>query len=420
MNIAVIECAEPEILGVNSPATVIYISDYAYDEFERRDAAALSYRIPVDIAPMHFQKWPPFLIDLLPQGFGRHELLKYLQLRTSAEMTGDWPLLLAGAGNPIGHLRILDAFQWLNEKSSEDHLPIQGFTRDDIINRHEGFLESLAPYGLFITGSSGVQGAWPKLLLTESDDGLFYLDHVLPDHTAKKHWLVKFFRGDNENMKRIFMAEEPYMRLAHFLGLRVFGMLERQGNALFIPRFDRTVTDGTVERHAQESIAVLCGYSGFGALISHNEICRNLAKACTDPITEIIEYLKRDIANVILGNRDNHSRNTAITRSWQGHIALTPLFDFAPMWLHPDGISRDSRWARDDGGAPKWASVIAQIEAETDIPASDLRNVLIDWLPTLERLELQLDIENIDVGIQEYCRPRIQETCRQIKELQHG
>ena len=37
-----------------------------------------------------------------------------------------------------------------------------------------------------------------------------------------------------------------------------------------------------------------------------------------------------------------------------------PLFDFAPMWLHPDGIARRLRWQADDGGAPNWASVINQ------------------------------------------------------------
>lgn len=46
--------------------------------------------------------WPVFLIDLLPQGFGRRELLHRLDFPETAEERSDWPLLLAGAGNSIG------------------------------------------------------------------------------------------------------------------------------------------------------------------------------------------------------------------------------------------------------------------------------------------------------------------------------
>ena len=37
-------------------------------------------------------------------------------------------------------------------------------------------------------------------------------------------------------------------------------------------------------------------------------------------------------------------RNTALQRDFEGRIALTPLYDFAPMYLHPDGIARRIRW----------------------------------------------------------------------------
>lgn len=80
----------------------------------------------------------------------------------------------------------------------------------------------------------------------------------------------------------------------------------------------------------------------------------------TDPMRDVIEYIKRDIANVVLGNKDNHARNTAIGRKPDGSIGLTPLFDYAPMWRHPDGIARRIRWELDDGGTPNWASAIAQ------------------------------------------------------------
>ena len=59
--------------------------------------------------------------------------------------------------------------------------------------------------------------------------------------------------------------------------------------------------------------------------------------------------MRRDVLNVALGNRDNHLRNTALQRFEDGTIRLTPLFDFAPMMLHPDGIARSSRWEGEQG-----------------------------------------------------------------------
>jgi serine/threonine-protein kinase HipA len=155
---------------------------------------------------------------------------------------------------------------------------------------------------------------------------------------------------------------------------------------LFIPRFDRKVVGGRVMRIGQESIASLCGVGGFGALFSHNEVCRRLAGVVTDPTCEVIEYIKRDIANVALGNKDNHGRNTAIQRRDDGAVALTPLFDFAPMWLHPDGIARRIRWQADDGGAPKWGSVIDQACDAAKVERAVVKNSVQDMARPLATL----------------------------------
>ncbi len=412
---AVVNCQSPEINGANASSTTIYDMDYAINEMGRRDAGALSWALPVSIAPAKYTSWPPFLMDLLPQGFGRQELLKNMGYSVNAELSGDWPVLLAGAGNPIGNLRVAEAHQWLLSKTP--HIPKMGFQLQEIIGRSEDFIESLIPYGLFITGSSGVQGAWPKLLLTEGHDGLYYLDHALPDHETKRHWLVKFFRGQDPDLKKIFLNEARYMRLAKYLELETHGDLELYENALFIPRFDRKIENGKVLRYGQESVAVLCDRAGFGVHISHNVICRQLALSCSDPVNQIVEYLKRDIANIMLANRDNHTRNTAVARDWNNTIKLTPLFDFAPMYLHPDGIGRETRWEKDDGGAPIWGSVMEQIQDATKVPALLLQERLIAWLPKLQGLIRQMALENVDGEIIEYCRLRIDGVCQQIEDM---
>lgn len=126
-------------------------------------------------------------------------------LSINVEEQANWPLLKFVAGNPIGNLRIKEAYEWL-----QDHVPTvkpRGFSLSKIIKKKEHFIESLASYGLFIADSSDAQGEWPKLLLTQGYDGLFYLDHSLPDELAAKHWLVKFSLGNDQKLEKILLHE---------------------------------------------------------------------------------------------------------------------------------------------------------------------------------------------------------------------
>ena len=331
-----------------------YEVSWAFEHINARDAHALSCRFPVGLEPTQLSHWPVFLIDMLPQGFGRRELLRRLGLPETSEQPSDWPLLLGGAGNSIGNLRVKEAAQWLEQHRGPEH----GFTDEEVAVRADEFAEYLASHGLFLAGSSGIQGEWPKLLLTRADNGLLYLDHSLPDEQAREHFIVKFGRGRNEQLAQILRHEAVYMHLAQQLGLRVHAPLTLCQRALFIPRFDRRIHPAGVERLGQESIASLTGKVGFESVPSHDEVCRQLVLRCTDPQTEVLEYLRRDVANLALGNKDNHARNTAVQRDFSGHINLTPLYDFAPMYLHPDGIARRIRWKDNDGVHIDWVKVI--------------------------------------------------------------
>lgn len=335
-----------------------YAVQWSVEHFGARDAHALSCQYPVGLEALEQDHWPVFLIDMLPQGFGREELLRRLEVPATAAEEADWRLLLAGAGNPIGNLRVKEAAQWLQARAGTD----RGFTDEEVATRGEDFAEYLASHGLFVAGSSGVQGEWPKVLLTRADDGLLYLDHTLPDSRAREHFIVKFGRGTNERLATILRHEAPYMALAERLGLRVHAPLVFRERALFIRRFDRRVDGaGVVTRFAQESIATLTGMPGFGAVPSHDKVCRELIARCTDPQADVLEYIKRDVANIALGNKDNHARNTALQRDFAGHVQLSPLYDFVPMYLHPDGIARRIRWEGNDGGSPDWGGVVDRV-----------------------------------------------------------
>jgi serine/threonine-protein kinase HipA len=103
--------------GIGAPSATAYLIDYAVDHLDRRDAAALSAALPVSLDEHRLPRWPAFLVDLLPQGFGRAELLRRLELPAETGREADWQLLLAGAGNPIGHLRVGEAYAWLQERA---------------------------------------------------------------------------------------------------------------------------------------------------------------------------------------------------------------------------------------------------------------------------------------------------------------
>ncbi len=339
---------------------IAYETAYAMAHFGNRGAAALSSHHTVGIDGYQTQRWPAFLVDCLPQGYGRQELLRQLGMPERIEASGDWQLLAHGAGNPIGNLRITQAHDWLAQRSQTSSSP--GFSRQEVATRGERFTEHLASNGLFVAGSSGVQGEWPKILLTEDKHGLLHLDHLLPDSEAHRHYIVKFARGNIQRLNDILRLESLWMVLAQHIGLRVHALPVLQGRALFIARFDRSVlpVGRGILRHGQESLYSLCRCEAGDDSVTHNDAVLALAQVATDPLAEVCEYLRRDVANIVLGNKDNHGRNTAVQRREDGWVGLTPVFDFAPMYLHPDGIARRIRWqlgGKADTGSPDWAEV---------------------------------------------------------------
>ena len=142
-----------------------------------------------------------------------------------------------------------------------------------------------------------------------------------------------------------------------------------------------------------------------------------LAAHCTDPPLEIAESLCRDVLNLALGNKDNHARNTAICRQFDGRIALTPLYDFVPMLLHPDGIARRCRWDGEGVAGPVWHEVVARLAARHGLDATVLAARLAALLPGLR----ELAAHGIELGIEgsllERLRPAINAQCAALALL---
>jgi serine/threonine-protein kinase HipA len=365
--------------GHRSPTKLDYIGSYVVEELGNAHigGAVVSSRCPVDFSTYDSERWPAFLLDLLPGGEGRRRWAERLQIGTG--LSAELQLLSHAAANPPGNIRIKEAaessFRQLDripdaEGDLREKSEHPGFEQVEIINRQEHFIEYAYNQGAAVAGASDVQGEAPKFLLVQDQGNRWHAEGALDDKHVAKHWIVKFPRGRHVSDKDVLYNEAPDLELARRCGLKVGEALQREGQALFIPRFDRAVANNTVKRIGMESLYSIAGVSEFGVARSHEFLCEALLKYLADDVKleNITEYIKRDILNVILGNTDNHGRNTAVLRDESGDVTLSPLFDFAPMYLDPEGIARVTRWeaTREEAGSPLWPQVCDYFEPWVD------------------------------------------------------
>ena len=350
---------DPQTLdrGIVGGGRLEYDIDYALT-YRGNTAAELMPGLAVGFELFRFEHWPPFLVDLLPGGAGRRAWLRRMQVENDGPQM-DWHLLTKGAGAPPGNLRIAEAVP----TPPPEHFKI-GFPRGDIIEQKERFLDYAEERGAHVAGASSVQGEAPKYLLAEDHAGMFHAEGALPDERVNKFWLVKFPRGrrTDERNQQVLRNEAPYLEVARKFGIRTGAALVYEDNVLFVPRFDRKVSGGRVERLGMHSLYAVANIAEYGAAVRHDIYCLALAKVVVDPVQELQEYLRRDILNLALRNTDNHGRNTAVLRT-NDQIRLSPLFDFAPMFLDPEGIGRVSRWEDEKPGSqPEWAAICEKLE----------------------------------------------------------
>jgi Uncharacterized protein related to capsule biosynthesis enzymes len=136
---------------------------------------------------------------------------------------------------------------------------------------------------------------------------------------------------------------------------------------IMIPRFDRDASDGSV-RHGQESLVAALGIAEFGHLAGHEQYLSVISEVSADPASDRLEYLRRDLVNLALGNDDNHGRNAALAKTG-GEVRLARVFDLAPMKLSGKGVARSTKWSclRNGGNdyRPDWRQVAASVAADS-------------------------------------------------------
>ncbi|CAH2906446.1 MAG: conserved hypothetical protein [uncultured Paraburkholderia sp.] len=404
-----VDCAELHVHG-SGKSTFVYDTRFAFAHSE-----CVSLKYPVTVDEYEREGLPAFFYDLIPQGDGRKFLLGELQLGDGPD--ADFRLACAGAFNPIGRLRIAEAVDFFQQHVARYEPRDEGLRLEDIAGRSEDFTETMHIHGMLAGGTTGVQGAAPKFLLTKARDGLWYGDGILPDKHATAHYIVKGPRGRAEADRKVLRNEAAYMGVARALGIRTYAALELVGQMLFIPRFDREVKGETVIRHHQESVASIANLAGFGLTASLFDIVKAIRAVVTDPTAETIEFIKRDVLNLAMANKDNHARNTAV-QIVGGSVALTPLFDFAPMFLDPEGIPRVLRWFDPNTRRElnDWGAIMTALALE---PAEDerVRAELALFGSELGRLADIMAAEGVDDDIIQFCRQAMQTQAAQLQNL---
>jgi serine/threonine-protein kinase HipA len=378
-------------LSFDNPADGrIGIAQLEYDanyiaQYSNNPAALISLCFPLDFFPHNSDRWPAFLQDIMPMGSARRFWLQKKNLSPALEYAHDFIMLSECSLSPIGNIRVAGI-------ELETDI-VKGFELKDVITRDSDFIDYASFAGAAIGGATGAGGEAPKFLLSEDDEGLFYPEASLPDEKIKQSYLVKFPRNNAGRFDHLVLEGEAcYYKIASALGFNTISLAELKyfskneaehvdKASLWLPRFDRysqpdnkRVDDQPlesrycIERYGVESLYSLHGVTQAGATIPHTEYLTSLIQYWCDHGQEadvremVIEYLERDLLNVVLGNVDNHGRNTSVLKKY-GKLSLAPIYDLAPMVLDPEGVIRTSRWSKQNelGGEFNWRGICEEI-----------------------------------------------------------
>ncbi|MDX8399339.1 MAG: HipA domain-containing protein, partial [Gallionellaceae bacterium] len=325
--------------GGRDRCTFEYLPEYVFGDI----CLPVSLTLPVSMDTRQAMGGcPPFLLDMVPQGNGRRYLTQRLELADSDDLI--MPLIQHGAFNPVGRLRLDSAVAFAASVREDDVSLQRGFTLDEIVGRKDDFIENLSRHGMLGAGTTGLQGASAKFMLVKNNEGLWFIDSFAKESDIASHWLMKLPRGRHETDQAILKNEAAYINVARVCGLRSHGETFHRDGMLFVPRFDRAITNGAVLRLHQESLASLAGHRSFGIRPNHFDLVNAFLPVVSNPVNELIEYVKRDLLNLAMRNTDNHARNTAVQQLGDGTVQLTPVFDIAPMFMDREMIVRASRW----------------------------------------------------------------------------
>jgi serine/threonine-protein kinase HipA len=302
------------------------VFDYSPAWLQRQDSFPVSRSLPLDGNYQHGSVDHAFFANLLPEAGVRETLCRHFGISVS----NDFELLLRIGGDCAGALSLY----------AEDVTPAAGGSyRPLSLSVLEAALRTKLPAGRLLAEGllrfslAGAQDKWSAYLV---GDELF-----LPEGGFPGSHILKF---DSLRFKGTGWNEAFVSFLARKLGLPVVEIRPFRGYTL-VRRYDREWNEaGLIERIHQEDFCQALGLPagrkyeteggpGLGQCIAL------LREASTKPAMDIMNLLRWQIANVILGNADGHAKNLSLLYDGK-QCRLAPFYDLVCTGVYPE-ITRE-------------------------------------------------------------------------------
>jgi serine/threonine-protein kinase HipA len=305
----------------------------------RAGAGAVSFK-----GEAHSYGLPGFIADALPDGWGM--LLMDRALRKLGRNPREVSVLerLAIVGE-----RAMGALSF--EPSDEDILPAEKLQFKELAkevialqaDEKSGAGKADAQLRHLMQLGGSPQGARPKVLV-DFNGRTGQLSSGMPLAGSATPWLMKF-PAESEH-REVCAIEELYARVARHGGMDMprsrFFDLGTKYSAFGVERFDRVVKDKQVLRVPIMSMSAYLQADHRLPSLDYETILLATLRITGDQ-REVVKAFERCIFNVIMHNRDDHSRNFAFRMNEQGLWKLSPAFDltysFGPGGEHSTSVA---------------------------------------------------------------------------------
>jgi serine/threonine-protein kinase HipA len=173
-----------------------------------------------------------------------------------------------------------------------------------------------------------------------------------------------------------------------------------------------------------ESLYSIAGILDSAATsVRHHDVLIALAQCVTHFEAELLEYMRRDLLNLALGNRDNHGRNMAVLKNVDGSLELAPLFDFGPSFLDARAIVRVIRWDGEEPGGRDWDRIIENLSIRFEEAGVIFTNRarLVAWMhnfaESLDTLPSLMSECGVALHVIERRRPEIERLAGELRAM---
>ena len=305
----------------------------------RPGAAALPFK-----GESYFFGLPGFIADALPDGWGM--LLMDRTLRRLGREPRAVSILERLA--IVGH-RAMGALSF--EPADEDILPAEKLQLKDLAkevmalqtDENSGTQKADEQLRHLMQLGGSPQGARPKVLV-DFNARTGAISSGMPLIGSATPWLMKF-PADSEH-REVCAVEELYARVARQGGIDMprsrFFDLRQKYSAFGVERFDRVVKAKQISRVPIMSLSAYLQTDHRLPSLDYETVLLATLRITGDQ-REVVKAFERCIFNVIMHNRDDHSRNFAFRLDEQGFWKLSPAFDlthsFGPGGEHSTSVA---------------------------------------------------------------------------------